>query len=142
MVASAAIGSQLPSHEGTKFTRLSKTNGVTKSGASWDGTTYVTPTGARVRLTIVHLDSRKSARNEYADWLKLKGVRVISKGKVQDKSATTEDRAVVKFAVPSECDEGTAIFATAGTVLRIIQACSSKVAFEFEKHTNRDERPE
>jgi len=143
LVVPAANGSQLPGHEGTKFNRLGMTNGVTKSGASWERTTYETVTGARVRLTIVHLDSREGAKNEYADWLKLKGVRVISKGKVEDKPATkpatTEDRAIVKFAVPSECDEGTAIFATAGSILRIIQSCSAKAAFEFEKQAKRGE---
>jgi hypothetical protein len=142
-VVSAATGSQLPNHEETKFNLLAMTNGVTKSGASWGGKIYESATGARVRLTIVHLDSREGAKNEYADWLKLKGVRVISKGKVEDKPATkpatTEDRAIVKFAVPSECDEGTAIFATAGSVLRIIQSCSAKAAFEFEKQAKRGE---
>ena len=141
LTIASASSKLLNSHEGTKLNLLSKTNGVTKSGASWDRTTYETPTGARVRLTIVHLDSHKSAKKEYADWLKLKGVRVTSKGKVQDKSGATEDRAVVKFAVPIECDEGTAIFATAGTALRVIQSCSSKVAFEFENQTNGGERP-
>lgn len=143
LVVSAAAGSQLPGHEGTKFNRLGMTSGVTKSGASWEETLYETATGARVRLTIVHLDSREDAKNEYAEWLKLKGVRIISEGKVQDKSAaepaTAEDRAVVKYAVPSECDDGTAIFATAGTVLRVIQSCSAKTAFEFEKQASRDE---
>ena len=85
VVVSAATGSQLPSHEGTKFNRLGMTSGVTKSGASWEGTLYETASGARVRLTIVHLNSREGAKNEYADWLKLKGVRIISKGKVQGK---------------------------------------------------------
>jgi hypothetical protein len=143
VVVSAATGSQLPSHEGTKFNRLGMTSGVTKSGASWEGTLYETATGAKVHLTIVHLDSREGAKNEYADWLKLKGVRIVSKGNAQDKPATkpatTEDRAIVKFAVPSECDEGTAIFATAGTILRVIQSCSAKVAFEFEKQAKRGE---
>ena len=97
----------------------------------------------RVHLTIVHLDSREDAKKEYTDWLKLKGVRIISKGEVPDKPATkpatTENRALVKFAVPSECDEGTAIFATAGTVLRIIQSCSAKATFEFERQARHGE---
>jgi hypothetical protein len=137
LVVSASMGSQMPGHEATKFNLLGITNGVTKSGASWDGTIYETANGSRVHLTIVHLDSPEGAKNEYADWLKLKGVRIISKGKVQGKLATkpgqTEYRAIVRFAVPSECNEGTAILATAGTSLRIIQSCSSKAAFEFER---------
>jgi hypothetical protein len=140
LVVTAATGSQLS--EGTRFHVLGTTSGVTKSGASWDGTNYGTTTGANVHLTIVHLDSLERTKNEYADWLKLKGVRIISKGRIQGKPATkpatTEDRAVVKFAVPSECDEGTAIFATAGTALRIIQSCSAKAAFEFEKQARRE----
>ena len=137
-----ATGSQLPGREGTKFNLLATTSGVTKSGASWEGTTYETSSGARVHVTIVHLHSRKGAKNEYADWLKLKGVRLISKGRFQDKPGTTEDRAVVKFAVPSECDEGTAIFATVGIVLRVIQSCSAKAAFEFEKQGEARREPE
>lgn len=136
-------GAQLPGHEEMKFKLLSMSSGVTKSGASWGGTTYETAANTRVHLTIVHLDSGEGAKNEFADWLKLKGVRIIRKGKVQDKPAakppTTEDRAVVKFAVPSECNEGIAIFATAGTELRIIQSCSAKAAFEFEKQGKRGE---
>jgi hypothetical protein len=141
LVVSAARGSQLPGHEEIKFNVLGKSSGVTKSGASWEETLYETPTHTRVRLTIVHLDSREGAKKEYADWLKQKAVRIISEGKVQDKpatkSVTTEDRAVVKFPVASECDEGTGIFATAGTVLRIIQSCSANAAFEFEKQARR-----
>jgi hypothetical protein len=137
LVVLAATGSQLPGRDGMKFNLIGTTSGVTKSGASWDGTLYRTATGARVHLTIVHLDSREGAKNEYGSWLRLKGVRVISKGKAEDKPATkpatTEDRAVVKFAVPSECDNGTAVLTTAGTLLRIIQSCSAEVAFEFEK---------
>lgn len=144
LLASAANGSQLSGHEEMKFNRLGMSSGVTKSGASWDGTLYETATHTRVHFTIVHLDSREGAKNEYADWLKLKGVRIISKGKVQDKPSakptTIEDRAVAKYAVPSECDEGTAIFATAGTVLRVIQSCSAKTAFEFEKQAKRSEK--
>ena len=140
LVVSVAHGSQLPGHKEMKFSQLATSSGVTKSGASWGGTIYETATHSRVHLTIVQLDSREGARNEFADWLKLKGVRIISKGKVQDKSATIEDRAVVKFAVPSECDEGIAIFATAGTVLRIVQSCSAKAAFEFEKQARRGEQ--
>jgi hypothetical protein len=137
LVVSAAAGSQLTGHEGMRFNRLGSTSGVTNSGALYEETLYETATGARVSFTIVHLDSRDNAKNEYAEWLKLKGVRIISKGTVHDKPATKpaaiDDRAVVKLAVPSECDEGTAIFATAGTLLRIIQSCSAKAAFEFEK---------
>jgi hypothetical protein len=139
LVVSAAHGSQSPGHEKMKFNLVSTTSGVTKSGASWEGTFYRTATRATVRLTIVHLDSHEGARNEYADWLKQKEVRIISKGKVQDNSGSTEDRAVAKLFVPSECDEGTAIFATAGKVLRIIQSCSVKAAFEFEKQAKRGE---
>jgi len=139
LAVSAATASQLPGHEGTKFNRFSTTSGVTNSDASWDGTFYRTATGAMVRLTIVHLDSPEDAKNEYADWLKQKAVRIISKEKVQDKSGSTEDRAVAKLFVPSECDEGTAIFTTAGKVLRIIQSCSAKAAFEFEKQAKRGE---
>jgi hypothetical protein len=130
---SAVIASQLPGHEGTKFNRFSTTSGVTNSGASWDGTFYRTASGAMVRLTIVHLDSPEGVKNEYVNWLKQKAVRIISKEKVQDKSGSTEERAVAKLFVPGECDEGTAIFATAGKVLRIIQSCSVKAAVEFEK---------
>ena len=139
LAVSAATASQLPGHEGTKFNHFSTTSGVTKSGASWEGTFYRTATGATVRLTIVHLDSPEGAKNEYADWLKQKAVRIISKEKVQDNSGSMEDRAVAHLFVPSECDEGTAIFATAGKVLRIIQSCSAKAAFEFEKQANRGE---
>ena len=143
LVVSAAPGLHMPDHQGTKFNRISMTTGVTNSGASWEENFYRTATGATVGLTIVHLNSREGASNEYADWLKLKGVRIISKGKVQDqtatKPATTEDRAVVEMAVPSECDEGTAIFATARNVLRVIQSCSAKAAFEFEKEAKRGE---
>ena len=143
LVVSAAYGSQLRGHEEMKFNLLATSSGVTKSGASWGRTSYETATHATVHLTIVHSDSREGAKNEFADWLKLKGVRIISKGKVQDKSATkpatTEDRAVVRLAVPSECDEGLAIIATAGTELHIIQSCSAKAAFEFEKQANRGE---
>jgi hypothetical protein len=143
IVVSPATGSHLPGHEGTKFNRVSVTNGMSNSGASWDETFYRTATGATVGFTIVHLNSRESAKNEYADWLNLKGVRIISKGEVQDKTAakpaTAEDRAVVKMAVPSECDEGTAILATAGNVLHVIQSCSAKAAFEFEKEAQHGE---
>lgn len=139
LVVSAAHGSQLPGHEKMKFNKFATTSGVTKSGASWEGTFYRIATGATVRLTIVHLDSREGATNEYADWLRQKAVRIISKEKVQDKSGSTEYRAVAKLFVPSECDEGTAIFATAGQVLRIIQSCSAKAAFEFEKQAKRGE---
>jgi hypothetical protein len=141
-VVSPANGSQLPGYEKMKFKVLGTSSGVTKSGASWEGTLYETATQTRVFLTIVHLDSREGAKNEYAEWLKLKGVRIISKGKVQDKPATTEDRAVVKFAVPSECDDGIAIFATAGTELHIVQSCSAKAAFEFEKTGKARREPE
>jgi hypothetical protein len=139
LVVSAAHGSQLSGHEKMKFNQLGTSSGVTKSGASWEGTLYETATHMRVHLTIVQLDSREGATNEYADWLKQKAVRIISKEKVQDNPGTTEDRAVVKLFVASECDEGTAIFATAGKVLRIIQSCSAKAAVEFEKQVKRGE---
>ena len=139
LIVSAAHGSQLPSHARIKFNQFATTSGVNKSGASWEGTFYRTATGATVRLTIVHLDSREGATNEYADWLKERAVRIISKEKVQDNSGSTEERAVAKLFVPSECDEGTAIFATSGKVLRIIQSCSAKAAFEFEKQAERGE---
>src|ERR1700676_349643 len=86
LVVSAAHGSQLPGHEKMKFNRLGTSSGVTKSGASWEGTLYETVAHMSVHLTIVHLDSREGATNEYADWLKQKAVRIISKEKVQDKS--------------------------------------------------------
>jgi hypothetical protein len=63
----------MPGHEEMKFKRLGTSSGVTKSGASWTGTTYETAAHTRVHLTIVHLDSREGAKNEFADWLKLKG---------------------------------------------------------------------
>ena len=145
-VVSVVRGSQSPSHKEMKFNVVARSSGVTKSGASWEGTHYETPKHTRVHLTIVHLDSREGAKKEYADWLKLKGVRIISKGEVPNKPATkpatAESRAVVKFAVPSECDEGTAIFATAGTVLGIIQSCSAKAAFEFERQARQGENDE
>jgi hypothetical protein len=141
LVVSAARGSQSPGYEEMKFNVLGRSSGATKSGAPWEGTLYETPTHTRVHLTIVHLDSREGAKKEYSNWLQQKAVLIISEGRVQDKpntkSATTEVRAVVKFPVASECDEGTAIFATAGTVLRIIQSCSANAAFEFEKQARR-----
>jgi hypothetical protein len=139
LVASAAHGAQLTGHEEIKFNRIATSSGVTKSGASWHGTVYETATRTRVHLTIVHLESREDAKNEFADWLKLKGIRIVSKGKVQGEPTTIEERAVVKYPVPSECDEGTAILATFGTALRIVQSCSVKAAFEFEKQVKRGE---
>jgi hypothetical protein len=137
-----AYGWQLADDEQIKFNVLSKSSGVTKSGASWEGTVYETAKHARVQLTIVHLDSRAGAKNEYADWLKQKAVRIISERKFQihrpAKSTTTESRAVAQYPVASECNQGTAIFATAGTALRIIQSCSASAAFEFEKQDRRD----
>jgi len=75
--------------QGTKFNHFSTTSGVTKSGALWEGTFYRTATGATVRLTIVHLNTPEGAKNQYADWLKQKAVRIISKEKVQDNSDST-----------------------------------------------------
>jgi hypothetical protein len=136
LVVSAAHGA---GHEETKFKRVATSSGVTKSGASWQGTVYETATRTRVHVTIVHLESREDAKNEFADWLKLKGIRIVSKGNVQDEPTTIEERAVVKYPVASECDEGTAILATVGTALRIVQSCSVKAAFEFEKQVKRGE---
>jgi hypothetical protein len=141
LVMSAAQGAQSPGREAIKFNRVATSNGVTKSGASWEGTLYETATGTRVHLTIVHRESREDAKNEFADWLKLKGTRIVSKGTVQDEPATIEERAVVKYPVPSECDEGIAIVGTVGNAFRVIQSCSIKAAFEFEKQVKRVEKP-
>ena len=117
-------------------------DGVTKSGARWGGKTYETPTHTKVNLTIVHLNSRESAKEEYEQRLK-EAVRIVNQGEVQDKPATkpatTEDRAEIIVPSTRECKEPTAIIATAGTVLRIIQSCSSQVAIEFEKQAKSNE---
>jgi hypothetical protein len=138
LVVSAAHGAQLTGHEEIKFERVATSSGVTESGAPWQGTLYETTTRTRVHLTIVHLESREGAKNEFSAWLKLKGIRIVSNGKVQDEPTTIEERAVVKYPVPSECDEGTAILATVGTALRIVQSCSVKAAYEFEKQVKRE----
>ena len=122
--------------EEMKFKLLIMTNGVTKSGATWGGRTYETPTHTKVNLTIVHLDSREGAKKEYDEWLK-RAARIIHQGKVQDKPATKpatmEDRAEIIVPATRVCKEATTIIATAGSRLRIIQSCSSEAAIEFEK---------
>ncbi|HTA56984.1 MAG TPA: hypothetical protein VK805_02445 [Candidatus Baltobacteraceae bacterium] len=122
-------------HAGMEFKLLRMTNGVNGAGKTWGGKIYETPTHTKVQLTIVHLDSRESAKKEYDDNLKA-AIRIIKQEKVQDKPATkpatTEDRAEVIVSAARECKEATSILATAGTVLRIITSCSSEAAIEFE----------
>jgi hypothetical protein len=128
--------------EEMKFKLLIMSNGVTKSGATWGGKTYETPTHTKVYLTIVHLDSREGAKKEYDEWLQ-RAARITHQGKVQDKPATkpatTEDRAEIIVPATRECKETTTILATAGTVLRIIASCSSEAALQFERQANRSE---
>jgi|ERR1700675_2563151 len=159
LAASLANGSQSPSQTGQedktqrptnqqnspdatpqeqmKFKLLLMSDGRTESGATIGGKTYETSTHTKVYLAIVHSGSREAAKKEYDD--RLKGaVRILNQGKVEDKPATkpasTEDRAVIIApATTEDCKETTIILATAGTVLRIIQSCSSEAAIEFEK---------
>ena len=125
------------------FKLVIMSNGVTKSGASWSGKIYETPDQTKVYLYIVHLDTREAATKEYEDTLK-RSAKIIKQEKVQDKPAakpaTTEDRAVVVVTDSRKgCDEATAILATAGRGLRIIQSCSAQAALEFERQANRNE---
>jgi hypothetical protein len=125
------------------FTLLYMSNGVTRTGAHWGGKTYETPSRVRVYLTIVHLDSRERAKKEYEDTLS-DAVKIVSEEKVQNEPATktgeTETRAVIILSVARECKEATAVVATAGRALRIIQSCSSDAALEFERQANRNEK--
>ncbi len=130
-----------PSEE-LQFKLVMMSNGVTNSGASWGGKRYETPNHTKVYLYIVHLDSPEAARKEYGD--RLKGaVRIIKQEKVQDKpatkSTTTEDRAVIVVSEGKECNELTAIVATAGRALRIIESCSAEAALELEKQANHND---
>jgi hypothetical protein len=131
-----------PSEE-LQFKLVLMSNGVTKSGASWDGRTYETPNHTKVYLYIVHLDSPGAARKEYEDTLK-GAVGIIKQEKVHDKpatqSATTEGRAVIVISDVRECNEAAAIIVTAGRALRIIKSCSAEAALEFEKQANRNEK--
>lgn len=72
--------------------------GFTENGFAYSGLTYETTTHIAVYIGMVHLASREGAKKEYDDQLK-GAVRIIEQGKVQDKAATTEDRAVI--VVPS-----------------------------------------
>jgi hypothetical protein len=48
--------------EGMKFKLLIMSDGMTRSGATWGGKTYETPTHTKVYLTIVHLGSREKCK--------------------------------------------------------------------------------
>jgi hypothetical protein len=128
--ASMAYSFAVP-QEPLKFKLLILSNGVTKSGASWDGRIYETPTQIKVYLYMVHLGSREAAKKEYEDQLKA-AVRIISQGKTQDKP-TTEARAVITVSDTRECKEMPTVLATADTMLHIVQSCSPEAALEFEK---------
>ena len=141
--ANQQSSSEATSQEGMNFKLLIMSNGVTKSGASFGGKIYETPTHTKVYLYMVHLGSREGAKQEYEDRLK-ETIRIINQGAVQDdpatKPVTTEDRAEIIVPATRDCKETTTILATAGTVLRVIQSCSREAAVEFEKQANRNER--
>jgi hypothetical protein len=105
---------------------------VAKSGASWGGKTYETPSHTKLYLTIAHLDSRESAKKEYDEWIR-KAVGIINQGKVQDRPATTEDRAEIIVPATQDCKEATSIIGTVGTAPRIISCCSSESS-EVRRH--------
>jgi hypothetical protein len=127
-----------------KFKLLIMSNGITKNGFTFSGSTYETANQVKVYVYMVHLGSREGAKKEYDD--RLKGaLRIIEQGKIEDKPAskpaTREDRAVI-VDVPratKDCKETFSILATAGTVLRIYQSCSLEAVVALEKVAKRNE---
>jgi len=115
--ASQQSSSEATSQEGMNFKLLIMSNGVTKSGASFDGRIYETPTHTKVYLYMVHLGSREGAKKEYEDRLK-EAIRIINQGEVRDnpatKPATAEDRAEIVVPATRDCKETTTILVTAG----------------------------
>jgi len=126
-----------------KFRLLIMSNGITKNGFTFSGSTYETANQMKVYVYMVHLGSREGAKKEYDD--RLSGaLKVIEQGKIQDKTAskpaTKEDRAVIVLpSTGKDCKEMFTVLATAGTVLRIQQSCSLETVVAWEKLAKHNE---
>lgn len=118
------------SQQELKFTLLSMSNGVSRSGAPFSQNTYGTVRGEKVYELVIHFDSATDAKKELSYWIG-KAIKIVDRQQVKEKSGT-EERIVITVS-GKHCEEATIIMETDKTILHQIQSCSAQAALDFEK---------